>query len=446
MRHPWPSCTIPLPRGWPRRVRSAVIHVVSLARTALAMTQGWASESLNPELRRQAEEDRLRQEIQLLREEIHIKDARMEQIEPHRRPHFPPTARLAILELRAARGWSLTQAARIFLVTPLTIASWMDRLDEEGPDALVRLSEPVNRFHDFVAYVVRRLKILCPSLGKVKLAQILARAGLHLGPATVRRMLEDSGHPAHRKARLPSPRVVTARKRNYLWHLDLTTVPTALGFWVSWLPFTLPQVWPFCWWVGVAIDHFSRRVMGFAVFRGEPSSAAVRKFLEGVFRKAGHQPQHLITDQGTQFFAKGFGRWCLRRRIGHRFGAIGKYGSLAVIERCIKTMKSECTRRLILVPYRFTNFRQELALFFSWYNSHRPHTWLHGATPDEAYNHRRPACRMPRFEPRQRWSRRSRCAAPQVLVRGQPGGRFDLEVRYDAGRRHFPIVTLKRAA
>jgi hypothetical protein len=32
---------------------------------------------MNPELRQQAEEDRLRQEIQLLREEIHIKDARM---------------------------------------------------------------------------------------------------------------------------------------------------------------------------------------------------------------------------------------------------------------------------------------------------------------------------------------------------------------------------------
>jgi hypothetical protein len=58
------------------------------------------------ELRQQAEEDRLLQEIQLLREEMRIKDSRMEQIEPHRRPHYPPTARLAILELRAGRGWT----------------------------------------------------------------------------------------------------------------------------------------------------------------------------------------------------------------------------------------------------------------------------------------------------------------------------------------------------
>src|SRR6058998_268041 len=209
---------LPLPRGWPRRVRSAVVHVISLARTSLALTQGWASESMNHQLRRRAEGDRLQQEIQLLREEIRIKDARMEQLEAHRRPHYPPVARLAILELRAARGWSLAQTARIFLVTPLTIASWMGRLDEEGPDALVRLPEPVNKFPEFIAYLVKRLRILCPTLGKVKMAQILARAGLHLGPTTVRRMLRDTRWPEPRPSHQASPRGVTARRPNHLWH------------------------------------------------------------------------------------------------------------------------------------------------------------------------------------------------------------------------------------
>jgi transcriptional regulator with XRE-family HTH domain len=31
---------------------------------------------------------------------------------------------MAILELRAARGWSLKQTADTFLLTPATIASW----------------------------------------------------------------------------------------------------------------------------------------------------------------------------------------------------------------------------------------------------------------------------------------------------------------------------------
>jgi hypothetical protein len=79
MGHSLPAGSLPLPCGWPRRIRSAVIQVISLARTTLTLTYGSASDSLNPELRQRAEEDRLRQEIQLLREEVRIKDARMEQ-------------------------------------------------------------------------------------------------------------------------------------------------------------------------------------------------------------------------------------------------------------------------------------------------------------------------------------------------------------------------------
>ena len=253
-----PSYSVPLPRAWPRRVRSAVIHAVALADLAFTKTLSWAADSFNPRLRFQAELERLRQEISLLREEIRIKDLRMEQIGPHRRPYYPPTERLAILELRAARGWSLAQTARAFLVTPRTIASWMGRLDEEGPDSLLRLPLPVNRFPDFVSYLVRRLKTLCPSLGKVKIAQVLARAGLHLAPTTVRRMVKAPRPPKPRPVPRVRGRVLTARYPNHVWHVDLTTVPTALGFWIPWVPFAKPQMWPFCWWVALAVWTPSR--------------------------------------------------------------------------------------------------------------------------------------------------------------------------------------------
>ncbi len=109
-------------------------------------------------------------------------------ISPHRRPFYPPAERMANLELRAARGWSLQQTGDVFLVTAATIASWMDRLDEEGPEALVQLRTPVNKFPEYVRYAVQRVKALCPTLGKKKLAQVLARAGLHLGATTIGRI------------------------------------------------------------------------------------------------------------------------------------------------------------------------------------------------------------------------------------------------------------------
>src|SRR5712692_3381113 len=101
-------------------------------------------------------------------------------------------------------------------------------------------------------------------------------------------MLRETRPPGPCPSPQATPRKVTARRPNTLWHVDLTTVPTTLGLWTSWVPFALPQVWPFCWWLAVAVDHYSRRLMGFAVFRRQPTSAAVRGFLERLVRS--HQP------------------------------------------------------------------------------------------------------------------------------------------------------------
>jgi hypothetical protein len=120
---------IPLPKQWSSRVRSGVLHAISLAHFSLTYTRSWAANSLNARLRLKQENDRLRQELALVREEMRIKDARMLRIPAQRRPHYPPIERLAILELRAARGWSLTQTARHLLVTTATVCSWMGRLD-----------------------------------------------------------------------------------------------------------------------------------------------------------------------------------------------------------------------------------------------------------------------------------------------------------------------------
>jgi hypothetical protein len=53
----------------------------------------------------------------LLKEELRLKDARMRCIPAQRRPHYLSTERLAILEPRAARGWSQAQTADRLLVT-----------------------------------------------------------------------------------------------------------------------------------------------------------------------------------------------------------------------------------------------------------------------------------------------------------------------------------------
>ncbi len=436
---------IPLPSGWPRHVASAMLHVIALAQYAIACTRSWAVNSPIARQRLQAENDRLKQLVAWLTEEIRIKDARMKRIAAQKRPQYAPVERMAILELRSARAWSARQAAQAFQITAATIASWMKRLDEAGPDALVQIREPVNKFPEFVRYSVQRLKALCPTLGKVKIAQILCRSGLHLGATTVGRILKESPRTVPRKPGTSSGRVVTAKRPNHVWHVDLTAVPAGAGFWTPWLPFALPQCWPFCWWVAVVIDHHSRRTMGFAVSPTRPKSITVRAFLGRTIVSAGATPKYLICDKDTIFWCAGFKQWCCRKGIRPRYGAVGQHGSIAVVERFIRTMKDEGTRR-ILVPQRRNTFRSEVRSFVTWYNEHRPHTTLEGRTPNEVHLRLRPANRRPRIEPRERWPRSSPCARPRTLVAGQPGDRFALQVDFHDGKEHLPIVSLKRAA
>jgi len=226
VHHSATTSRLALPKHWTRSIQAALVHVMSLAHYALVQTRSWAANGSNDRVRLSANRE-LDQEIRLLREEIRIKNERLARIPPSQRPHYRPTERLAILELRALRGWSMAQTARVFSVTQATIASWGKRLDEQGPAALLRTPVPVNKFPDLVAHLVQRLQVLCPRLGKVKIAQMLARAGLHLGVSSVGRMRRQrpTPGPRGRVATMDSARRLTASYPNHLWHIDLTTVP-----------------------------------------------------------------------------------------------------------------------------------------------------------------------------------------------------------------------------
>jgi transposase InsO family protein len=369
----------------------------------------------------------------------------MELIPPHRRPHYPPAERMAILEYRAARGWNLARTAAAFMVTTTTVREWMRRLDEQGEHALVQLGEPVNKFPDFVGYVVQRLKTLCPTMGKRKIAESLARAGLHLSATTVGRMLQAPPRPKPAPPPAITSQRVNAKHPNHTWHVDLTTIPGTTGFWVPWLPFAAPQCWPFCWWIAVVVDHYSRRVMGTATFKNQPSSEEVRALMGRTIHQAGAAPKHLICDRGKQFDCPAFRRWCGRRGIQLRYGAVGRQSSIAVVERTIRTLK-DLLRLLVLVPLTAAAFRKELSLITQWYNALRPHSGVSGRTPDEVYFTKFPANRRPRYEPRAKWPKHSPCAKPWALPRGRPGARLELHVTFHGGRKHLPLVALQRAA
>ncbi len=442
-----------LPKDWATRVRSGLLCAIAFARIALTEAHGQMAEESDGE--RVADFDQLSSEVALLREELRIKDVRFGRITPARRPHYPPAERLAILALKAARGWNAEQTAVTLFLSEVTIANWLKRIDEPVSGGYLTLREPVNRFPDFVRQVVQQLRLLSPTMGKVRIAQALARAGLRLSPSSVRQFLSQSPRPtrgpntptesehcAGASTKDTSTRSIVAKRPNHVWHIDFTIVPTHAGFWVPWFPFVLVQSWPFAYCVAVVIDNFSRKVVAVEAFKKWPATSDVTDWLDTVIQSIGLAPTHLISDKGTQF-REDYLDWCAARGIKPRFGAIGQHGAIAVVERFILSLKNECTRR-ILVPLGVDRFRQELLLYLRWYSEFRPHQSRGGRTPNEVASGATPAPVI-RFEPRSRLfeldQRRRKRDADVVLVNA-----LRLKVELLDGRAHLPIVHLERAA
>jgi transposase-like protein len=187
-----------LPRHWPDHVKSGVLHAISLASIAITYARGRSK----TQRRLRSDLEQATSEIALLREELSIKDDRWQRSHSRRRPHYSPTQRMRILQLRAARGWTLEKTAKVFLVDLQTLQVWMRRLDERGERDLIQTAEPVNRYPDFVRNLVRQLKTLFPTMGNERMAQVLGRAGLRLGATTIRRIIRER-HGPHQPA-LPS--------------------------------------------------------------------------------------------------------------------------------------------------------------------------------------------------------------------------------------------------
>lgn len=185
--------------------------------------------------------------------------------------------------------------------------------------------------------------------------------------------------------------------------------------------------------------------MGFAVFNKKPTSEEVHAFLGRTIRKVGKAPKHIISDKENIFNCTAFKEWCRSKGMNPRFGAVGKHGSIAVIERFFRTMKTECTRK-IKVPLNQEGFRRELTFYTAWYNHHRPHTYLKGKTPDKVYTGCTPANKKSRIELRPSYPRKSPCASPQTSIRGKSGTQFVQTITFMVNQKHFPVIELKKFA
>jgi putative transposase len=235
--------------------------------------------------------------------------------------------------------------------------------------------------------VVRRLVQMLDSFGiggSANIAHMLARAGIKLGRETVRRYRKAPGPPRPVGQAAGAPRVLRAKHANHIWTADLTEIRGFLGL--------------FAYKLVVVLDLFSQLPLAFGVFRKEPNAEQVVDVLDRAIRRHG-RPGHFVSDQGSQFTAGVFREKLRAHSIGQRFGAIGQYGSIAVIERFWRALKDLLGVK-VWPPLSAAHFESKVELALAYYSHLRPHQGLGGATPSEVSLGEKPAAQSAVRPPR----------------------------------------------
>ena len=141
--------------------------------------------------------------------------------------------------------------------------------------------------------------------------------------------------------------------------------------------------------VAVVFDAFSRMPLSVRVFSKEASAPEIARFVSKAARRHG-RPAHFISDHARCFTGRVFRHKLRSLRVKQRFGAVGRKGSIALIERLWRTLKDTLGLRL-LRPLAAEDLMEKVEIGLVHYAHFRPHQGLGGATPAEMYFGRTPA-------------------------------------------------------
>ncbi len=352
---------------------SALMKATHLLGLALGERLRQCRHSGDPGLSRFARVEEQALHVALLDEALQILGSRWDKVPERQRPHYTPTARFRILRIRSLLALSAEDTTRTFRLSPATVFRWeQETRDSPGRGtvgSLLKPVPPIRRFADVVRHVVQGLTV-AGLPGDRSVALHLARAGWILSRRTIQRIRRETPlTPAPVTTKEPSGRAVRARFPNHVWMIDITEIPGVLRL--------------FSFELAVVIDAFSRAPLAASVFLREPSGRQTARLLRRVAR-IHSPPRHLVTDQGAQFTSGLFRRTVSRLRVRHRYGAIGRTGSIAIIERFFRTLKTTGRINVGRLLLR-VDLERRLALVFAYYLWWRPHQGLGGATPGEAY-------------------------------------------------------------
>jgi len=131
--------------------------------------------------------------------------------------------------------------------------------------------------------------------------------------------------------------------------------------------------------VTAAVDVASRRVLTHKVAVTLEACHA-REIIEEAFARYG-MPEIVNTDQGSQFTTEEFANAVLSKGVKLSMDGRGAWRDNVFVERLWRSVKYE---RVYLMAYASVGAaRIDIAQYFGWYNTERPHSSLDRLTPKQ---------------------------------------------------------------
>jgi len=211
-----------------------------------------------------------------------------------------------------------------------------------------------------------------PRFGYRRIAVLLSREGFQAGFDRVYRLWRREGLKVPRKTkkkrRLGATKNACVRRsavhRNHVWAWDFIFDGTSSGTSLKWLSI---------------VDEYTRECLCLKVAR-RITSRDVIEVLQALFVAHG-RPQHIRSDNGPEFIAKGLRAWLEQTQVGPLYVAPGSPWENGYAESFHSKVRDEFLNCEV-----FGSVREAQALGTAWrieYNEVRPHASLGYMTPAE---------------------------------------------------------------
>ena len=262
----------------------------------------------------------------------------------------------------ATHDLSISRQAELLEISHSNVY-YLPRATSETDLALMRRIDELHLNYPFGGSRMLRdmLKLEGHQVGREHVRTLMAKMGIH---AIYREPKTSAPHPAHRIYPYLL-KGLTIDCPNQCWATDITYIPMRRGF----------------VYLVAIMDWATRKVLSHRVSISMSTDFCVEA-LEEAIAKYG-RPEIFNTDQGSQFTSAEFTGVLKANEIRISMDGKGRWVDNVFVERLWRSVKYE---HVYLHAYEsVSDAKQQLATYFNFYNTRRPHSSLGGHTPDMTY-------------------------------------------------------------